>query len=52
MDEVTGGGLPARIWHDFMAAAHEGAPVRPLPGIGTRKTPYPFRPKIRGNNDP
>ena len=52
MDEVTGGGLPARIWHDFMAAAHEGAPVRPLPGIGTRKTPYPFRPKIKGNNDP
>ena len=52
MDEVTGGGLPARIWHDFMAAAHEGARVRPLPGIGTRKTPYPFRPKIKGNNDP
>ena len=48
MDEVTGGGLPARIWHDFMAAAHEGAPARPLPGIGSGRTPYPFRPRIRG----
>ncbi|MYE01949.1 MAG: PBP1A family penicillin-binding protein [Alphaproteobacteria bacterium] len=49
MDEVTGGGLPARIWHDFMTAAHEGAPVRPIPGIGSRKAPYPFRPRITGS---
>ncbi len=49
MDEVTGGGLPARIWHDFMTAAHEGAPARPIPGIGSRKTPYPFRPRITGS---
>ncbi len=35
MDGVTGGGLPARIWHDFMAAAHRGRPVSPLPGFGT-----------------
>lgn len=31
MDGVTGGGLPAEIWHDVMMAAHEGLPVRPLP---------------------
>jgi len=48
MDEVTGGGLPARIWHDFMAAAHEGARARPIPGIGSGRTLYPFRPKIGG----
>ena len=48
MDEVTGGGLPARIWHDFMAAAHEGAPVRPIPGLGSRETPNAFRPRITG----
>ncbi len=48
MDEVTGGGLPARIWHDFMAAAHEGAPVRPIPGLGSGRAPSPFRPKITG----
>jgi len=32
MKGVTGGGLPARIWRDFMAAAHDGLPPRPLPG--------------------
>lgn len=30
MKGVTGGGLPARIWSDFMLEAHAGAPVRPL----------------------
>ena len=32
MNKVTGGGLPARLWHDFMAAALAGTPARPLPG--------------------
>jgi penicillin-binding protein 1A len=35
MDRITGGGLPALIWRDFMLAAHEGRPVRPLPGLET-----------------
>ena len=48
MDEITGGGLPAQIWHDFMMAAHEDAPLLPIPGIGTARTPYPFRPRITG----
>ena len=52
MEEVTGGGLPARIWHDFMAAAHEGARARPIPGIGSGRTPYPFRPRIGGGSAP
>ena len=30
MRYVTGGGLPARIWADFMLEAHVGQPVRPL----------------------
>ena len=29
---VTGGNLPASIWHDFMASAHDGFPVAMLPG--------------------
>jgi len=32
MKKVTGGSLPAQAWHEFMVAAHEGVPVRPLPG--------------------
>lgn len=30
MKNVTGGGLPARIWRDFMTEAHAQLPVRPL----------------------
>jgi penicillin-binding protein 1A len=30
--QVTGGSIPARIWHDFMAPALHGVPVKPLPG--------------------
>ena len=30
MNGVTGGGLPARIWADFMLDAHVGSGVRPL----------------------
>ncbi|MGG7643189.1 transglycosylase domain-containing protein [Rhodovulum sp. YNF3179] len=30
---VTGGGLPAEIWHDAMLRIHEGLPPRPLPMI-------------------
>ena len=29
--QVVGGSIPARIWHDFMAPAVTGLPVRPLP---------------------
>ncbi len=28
---VTGGGLPAEIWHEVMLRVHEGVPVMPLP---------------------
>ncbi|TYB88414.1 transglycosylase domain-containing protein [Oceaniovalibus sp. ACAM 378] len=28
---VTGGGLPAEIWHEVMLRVHEGLPVTPLP---------------------
>jgi penicillin-binding protein 1A len=31
MDDVTGGRLPARLWHGFMADALEGAPIAALP---------------------
>ncbi len=32
MARVTGGGLPARLWQEYMLAAHKGLPPRPLPG--------------------
>ncbi len=30
--KVTGGGLPAQVWHAFMADAHEGLAMADLPG--------------------
>ncbi len=32
MKSVSGGGLPAKLWRNFMLAAHRGLPVRPLRG--------------------
>jgi penicillin-binding protein 1A len=32
MNKVTGGGLPATIWKDFMTAAHQGLEVEELTG--------------------
>lgn len=33
MKGVTGGGLPARIWHDVMLAEHKGYERKDLPGL-------------------
>jgi penicillin-binding protein 1A len=33
LNRITGGTLPAKLWHTVMAAAEQGLPVRPLPGL-------------------
>lgn len=38
MNKVTGGGLPAQIWKDFMSATHEGWSVSALPGAIPART--------------
>ena len=30
---VTGGGLPAQIWHEVMVRVEDGLPIKPLPMI-------------------
>lgn len=35
MNQVTGGGLPARLWKAFMTEAHRGLPARALPAGGS-----------------
>jgi len=35
MLRVTGGSLPAHIWHGVMAEAERGKPVKPLPGASS-----------------
>ena len=36
MQRVTGGGLPAQIWHDFMARQKDRARAD-LPGMGSQE---------------
>jgi len=38
MNRVTGGGLPAMIWKDFMTTTHEGWSVSALPGAIPART--------------
>ncbi|TDX33337.1 1A family penicillin-binding protein [Rhodovulum visakhapatnamense] len=38
---VTGGGLPAEIWHEAMVRVHEGVPPRPLPMLLPEEAPPP-----------
>jgi penicillin-binding protein 1A len=38
MKRVTGGSLPARMWHDIMAVAHQGLPSLALAGVGRLAT--------------
>lgn len=43
MAKVTGGGLPARLWREFMLAAHQGLAPRQLPGARfVAETPEAF----------
>ncbi len=40
MNHVAGGGIPASIWRDYMAIAHEGLDLRPLArDAGRRREP-------------
>ncbi|MCY4169138.1 MAG: PBP1A family penicillin-binding protein [Rhodobacter sp.] len=36
---VTGGGLPAEIWHEIMLRVHEGLPIHDLPMIAPDESP-------------
>ena len=39
MKKITGGSLPAQLWHNVMLAAHQGLPARPLPGQSPEPLP-------------
>ncbi len=47
---VSGGGLPAQLWRDFMMAAHRGLPVRSLavasPGASTSSGDPSYEPRL------
>jgi penicillin-binding protein 1A len=33
MPGITGGSLPAQIWHNYMSVAHNNRPIPPIPGL-------------------
>src|ERR1700751_6313832 len=37
--KMTGGSLPAMIWHDIMAYAHQGIELRNIPGVAPGSAP-------------
>jgi penicillin-binding protein 1A len=36
---MTGGSLPAMIWHEIMSYAHQGVEIRPIPGLQPLEKP-------------
>ena len=60
MKRVTGGGLPAKAWHEFMASAHTGLTPEPLGDVYTEPGPASDEPisvskvlrEIFGSSDP
>lgn len=51
MKRATGGSIPARTWHDFMAAAHEGLSPSPLFGTGGSGIPMASVPNTPNSNN-
>jgi penicillin-binding protein 1A len=49
MNHVTGGGLPARIWHDVMVVAHGDGAGRTAPKLASAGTPPKSRPSGLGD---
>ncbi|SDX85182.1 transglycosylase domain-containing protein [Citreimonas salinaria] len=43
---VTGGGLPAEIWHEVMARVSEGQPARPLPAMAPQPSQREEAPQV------
>ena len=52
MKKVTGGGLPAKVWSDYMTAAHEGLHPSPLFGTTGSDLPVVRRDDGGGQSEP
>jgi penicillin-binding protein 1A len=50
--KVTGGSIPARVWHDYMMAALSGMPETPLPTAYKPQVIAPTLPWLQGGNAP
>ena len=48
---VTGGGLPAEIWHEVMKRVTEGSTPQPLPAFTPKANPREVVPPRRNNRE-
>jgi penicillin-binding protein 1A len=48
---VTGGGLPAEIWHEAMVRVHEGLTPKPLPMLAPKPIAPPVQPVPQRRRD-
>ncbi len=46
---MTGGSLPAMIWHEIMSYAHQGVEIRPIPGLPPMDKPAAPAPAVAQN---
>lgn len=51
MKNVTGGTLPARIWHDFMSRTQVNVPVAELPDMIVAETPPPVTTSVSAGRE-
>ncbi|MGD0024655.1 MAG: penicillin-binding protein 1A, partial [Xanthobacteraceae bacterium] len=50
---MTGGTLPAMVWHNIMAYAHQGVELRPLPGLpAPQHAPIVAETSFKGSDEP
>ena len=50
---MTGGTIPALVWHEIMAYAHQGVELRPLPGLpAPQHAPTVADPAFKGGQGP
>ena len=51
MNEVTGGKLPARTWHDIMEFAHQNVEPKPVPGLPAPSAQMAANASASGNGE-
>ena len=52
MEKVTGGSLPAHIWHAFMQRTQEGVPIAQLPDMAPVETASAANPAMPATHEP
>ena len=52
MQNISGSGIPAQVWRDFMTKAHADLKAKPLPAMGAPRTPQAEAPVAQAPAEP